>query len=284
MKSFLFSTALCLFVFLATNAQESSLLWRISGNGLSEPSYIYGTIHLICPQDYSMKSKVKACFAETQQVYLEVDFDDPQMMQKMMSMSMLTNGETARDYLTDEEYAYLDDKFKNTIGTGMAQLQVMKPLILLSMSYISILQCQPVSFETVFVEMAKEEDKEVLGLESLEQQMSFFNEIPLTEQFKMVSDIVKQEDKARDEFNTLVKIYNSENIKGLLEFMDESEWSMEKYEEILIHGRNKDWASKLDSIAKEKPTFFAVGAGHLAGENGWLSLLEKKGYNVEAVK
>ncbi|MGQ1785174.1 TraB/GumN family protein [Saccharicrinis sp. GN24d3] len=284
MKSFLFSTALCLFVFLATNAQESSLLWRISGNGLSEPSYIYGTIHLICPQDYSMKSKVKACFAETQQVYLEVDFDDPQMMQKMMSMSMLTNGETARDYLTDEEYAYLDDKFKNTIGTGMAQLQVMKPLILLSMSYISILQCQPVSFETVFVEMAKEDDKEVLGLETLEQQMSFFNEIPLTEQFKMVSDIVKQEDKARDEFNTLVKIYNSENIKGLLEFMDESEWSMEKYEEILIHGRNKDWASKLDSIAKEKPTFFAVGAGHLAGENGWLSLLEKKGYNVEAVK
>ncbi len=150
MKRLFILLAFGLSLFFSADAQESSLLWRVSGNGLSEPSYIYGTIHLICPQDFLMKDNVKSAFSSTKQVYLEIDFDDPQMMQKMMGMSMMTDGKTAKDYLTDEEYLLLDSKFKAKLGAGMDKLQTMKPLMLLSMSYMTILKCQPTSFETIF--------------------------------------------------------------------------------------------------------------------------------------
>lgn len=285
MKGVFILFALILFAFGQLNAQASSLLWKISGNGLSQASYIYGTIHIICPQDFVMSNKVKTTFAETEQLYLELDFDDPQIMQEMMQLSMLPNGKTAKDYLTSEEYSLLDTKFKNALGTGMDQLQSMKPLMLLSMSYMALLKCHPISFENVFATMAKEENKEVLGLETVEYQMSVFDAIPVAEQFKMIVSILEQEDKAIDEFNTLVRIYNEENIKGMLKLMkNDSEWNLKKYSDKLVNNRNNEWAEKFDGIAKEKSTFFAVGAGHLAGEKGWLNLLKNKGYKVEPIK
>lgn len=284
MKSLFLTLTLSLFIFIGSFAQESSLLWKVTGNGLSKPSYIYGTIHLICPQDYSMDEVVKTSFSETEQLFLELDFDDPEMMQNMMALSVMTDGKTAKDYLTDEEYTLLDNKFKSTLGAGMAQLQTLKPLMLLSMSYMSILKCQPMSFETVFVGMAKEENKEVLGLETVEYQFSVFEEIPAAEQFKMIASILNDESAALEEFDALVKMYNSQDIIGLLELMDDSEWNMKKYEDALINNRNIEWAKKFATIAEAKSTFFAVGAGHLAGNKGWLALLKEKGYKVEAVK
>jgi uncharacterized protein YbaP (TraB family) len=282
---FLTSLALVMLVFNVTFAQkEPSLLWKVSGNGLTEPSYIYGTIHIICPQDYHMREAIKTAFAQTKQVYLEIDFDNPQIMQKMMASSLLTNGKTAKDYLTDEQYQILDKNFKNTIGIGMNQLQTLKPLMLLSMSYVSMISCQPQSFETIFVNMSKNQNKEVLGLETVDFQMGIFDQIPLGMQYKMIADIVKQKDKALLEFKELVSIYKHEDIEGLLHLMNTSEWNFDGFEDILINNRNKTWADKFPEITKEKSTFFAVGAGHLAGEKGWLQLLKDKGYNVEAIK
>jgi uncharacterized protein YbaP (TraB family) len=282
----LITTLLFAACFLGTIAAQnkSSLLWKISGNGLTEPSYIYGTIHIICPQDYHMRDAIKTAFAQTKQVYLEIDFDNPKMMQKMMASSMLTNGKTARDYLSEEEYQILDANFKNTLGMGMNQLQTLKPLILLSMSYISLIACQPQSFEATFVNMAKTQNKEVLGLETVDFQMGIFDKIPLDMQYKMIADIVKQKDKALLEFKELVSIYKQENIEGLLDLMNTSEWNFDDFEDILINNRNKTWTDKFTEIANENSTFFAVGAGHLAGEKGWLQLLKNKGYIVEAIK
>jgi len=268
----------------AFSQTESSLLWKINGNGLEKPSYVYGTIHVICPQDYIMADKVKKAFSESDQVYLELDFDDPEMMQKIMGLSMLGNGKTAKDYLSEEEYKLLDEKFNSAIGIPMAQLQVMKPLMLLSMSYMAIIKCQPMSFETVFSNMAKTENKELKGLETIEYQMSIFDKIPYTLQYKMIADLLKKEIKAQEEFNALIALYKKEDIDGLLNSMHDSEWNLEDFEESLIYNRNKEWVEKFDKIANEKSTFIAVGAGHLAGEKGFLNLLKEKGYTVEAVK
>jgi uncharacterized protein YbaP (TraB family) len=284
MKKLLITCVLFVAIVFGSIAQDSSLLWKVSGNGIEEPSYIFGTIHLICPQDYSMRDEIKNAFASVSQVYLELDFDDPQMMQKMMGMALLTNGKTAKDYLTDDEYLLLDAKFKSKIGVGMAQLQNMKPIMLLSMSYMSMLSCQPMSFETIFANMAIEQSKEVLGLETVEYQMGVFDEIPLDEQYDMIADMMRQEDKALNEFQDLVAVYKQEDIEGLLKLMEDSEWSMDDYVDAMINKRNKEWADKFDMIAKEKSTFFAVGAGHLGGKKGWLQLLKDKGYTVVPIR
>ncbi len=283
MKKLLITCVFFIVIVFGSIAQDTSLLWKVSGNGIKEPSYIFGTIHLICPQDYSMRDEIKDAFASVSQIYLEIDFDDPHMMQQMMGMAMLTNGKTAKDYLTDEEYQLLDAKFKSKIGAGMAQLQSMKPIMLLSMSYMSMLSCQPISFETIFANMAKEQNKEVYGLETIEYQMGIFDQIPLDEQYEIIADMMRQEDKALSEFQDLVAVYKQEDIEGLLKLMEDSEWSMDNYVDAMINKRNKEWAAKFDTIAKEKSTFFAVGAGHLGGKEGWLQLLKEKGYTVVPV-
>ena len=155
--------------------------------------------------------------------------------------------------------------------------------MLLSMSYMSLLACQPQSFETVFVGMASAEDKEVKGLETLEYQLGIFDNIPLEEQYKMIADIVRKEEVAVSEFKHMVQLYKEEKITELLKLMDSSEWNYSEYEDILINNRNKNWATKFGDIAKEKSTFFAVGAAHLAGSEGLLNLLKDKGYKVDAI-
>ena len=53
---------------------------------------------------------------------------------------------------------------------------------------------------------------------------------------------------------------------------------------MLLNNRNKNWISKIDKYVKQKPTFIAVGAAHLGGQNGVISLLKKQGFKVEPVR
>jgi uncharacterized protein YbaP (TraB family) len=84
---------------------------------------------------------------------------------------------------------------------------------------------------------------------------------------------------------TMMELYDDENIQALLELINDDRYSaMSEHQDLLLSERNKKWIHKIESFAKDKPTFFGVGAGHLAGENGVITLLRKKGYRVTAVR
>jgi uncharacterized protein YbaP (TraB family) len=86
----LFLIQLCTILSMATIfAQENSVLWKISGNNLKADSYLLGTIHILCPEDFVMHDKVKRVIGEVDQVIFEVDLFNPEntalMQQRMMS-------------------------------------------------------------------------------------------------------------------------------------------------------------------------------------------------------
>src|SRR5690554_7893962 len=60
-----------------TQAQEQSLLWKVSGKDLSSPSYVYGTMHMLCAQDFQMPEKLQSALAESQTLVLELNPMDP---------------------------------------------------------------------------------------------------------------------------------------------------------------------------------------------------------------
>ncbi|MEM9932872.1 MAG: TraB/GumN family protein, partial [Bacteroidota bacterium] len=78
-------------------------------------------------------------------------------------------------------------------------------------------------------------------------------------------------------------LYKNEDVEGLYAY---TEAYMENPEEIeaMITNRNESWISRIGEIASDKSTFFGVGAGHLGGEKGLISLLKEAGYEVEAVR
>ncbi len=105
---------LCVSGVRAQTPSEKSLLWEISGKDLPAPSYLFGTIHLICPNDFELTDSLKRAFASTVQVALEMDMDDPGMMAAMTKTMFMNNGTTLKGLLSENEFSRLDKFYKDS--------------------------------------------------------------------------------------------------------------------------------------------------------------------------
>jgi uncharacterized protein YbaP (TraB family) len=86
-------------------------------------------------------------------------------------------------------------------------------------------------------------------------------------------------------FQKLMQLYDSENIEGMESLMQKDiNLTTSKHKDKMLDNRNKNWIPKIEEFSKVQPTFYGVGAAHLAGENGVIKLLRKAGYTVTAVK
>lgn len=273
--------------FVATKAQDKALLYEVTGAGLTKPSYLYGTFHMVCPTDLTITDAIKKAVGESQQVFLELDMDDPNMMGEMQKAMMMPAGKSIKDLLKPDDYTVLDTYLKQKMNIGLAQMGMLKPIALLSMMYMTVLPCQPASYDLTFAQMAATEKKEVLGLENLSTQLSALEKIPMEEQLKGLVDMARKPEAAKKEFTDFITLYKSHDISKLMSAMKTSEFSggdFSQYEESLLNERNASWIPVIEKAAKEKPTFFAFGAGHLGNDKGVINLLRKKGYTVKAVE
>lgn len=286
MKSLTHKTYFFLLIFFfmgfTSFAQETSLLWKISGNGLSKESYLFGTIHIICAEDFLMDSRIEAALAHSEGLLLELDLSDPQMAMKMQQQSLNEGMKNIQSELTKEDTELLDRFFTENYGAGIAQLGILKPFVLSSMALLKSIPCEDVkSYETFFMEKAKAQTKSIEGLETVELQMGIFDQIPAAVQLEELVKMIKEESGA-DEFRKLVSTYLTEDIQGLFDVMN-ADGMMNNYRNILLDNRNKNWIPILQEKMKQKSQFIAVGGGHLGGEIGVVELLRKAGFTVTPI-
>src|SRR5512138_1785036 len=83
---------------------ENSLLWEISGNGLTKPSYLYGTIHMICKEDAMIGDSLVSAIQKSDRVYFEVDMDNLMEMLTAFKDFKMRNDTTLADLLSKEDY------------------------------------------------------------------------------------------------------------------------------------------------------------------------------------
>jgi uncharacterized protein YbaP (TraB family) len=131
---------------------------------------------------------------------------------------------------------------------------------------------------------AHELEKEILGIESISEQIGYIDSIPLKEQVNILMVSVSDLGEARKEFRKLVDVYKSRDIEKISSYIIESSEEYQQFGNYLLVARNKSWIPRFVNIANEHKAFIAVGAGHLGGESGVVSLLRKEGYLVEEVK
>lgn len=262
---------------------ESSLLWKISGNGLKEPSYLFGTIHITC--DATLADKVKTALDKTQQLCLELDMDDPTMQVEMMNSMMMQNGVTMKSLAKPEDFKAVDAFLTANVGFSAEMLNTVKPFMVTAMLYPKMLNCEMQSVEAELIKIAKAQNEEVIGLETVGEQLAVFDAIPYQEQMNELVITAKdnmQRDKA--ELAEMMTLYKSENVEAMISFTEKSPNAMtSKYSDVLLKKRNQNWISRMTAIATNKPTFFGVGAAHLGGKDGVIALLRKAGFTVEAV-
>jgi uncharacterized protein YbaP (TraB family) len=276
--------ALTLFTFQMEGQNlECSLLWKISGNGLKEASYVFGTIHITC--DDKLPPKAIIAMEETKQLYLELDMDDPALQQSMMVGMMMKNGTTLTSLSSESDFKIVDDFLKKELGFSAQMFNTIKPFMISAMLYPKMIDCEMQSVEGSLMKISKEQNEEILGLETVQEQLAVFDAIPYEVQMKELIKTAKSNlDNDKTEMDSMLKIYKSEDINAMVALMKESKNEItSKFEGLLLTDRNKKWIPKIETIARETPTFFGVGAGHLGSENGVIQLLRKAGYTVEAV-
>lgn len=270
--------------FNAVGQTENSLLWKISGNELAEESYLFGTIHLICPDEFMMDNRIMKAFENTGQLVMELDMDDPTMQQKMQQLSLNPGMKNLAPQIKEEYKDALNQFLMDNYGATISQFGVLKPFVLSGMIMLKQLPCEQVeSYELFFANLAAEQQKEILGLETVEFQMQVFDQIPVDYQLDELGKMVTGDDTQK-EFAKMIEAYQAEDLDQLYEMIAEAGTMAGDFAEIMLDGRNEEWIDDMERLMKEKATFFAVGAGHLVGENGVISLLGKAGYKVEPMK
>ncbi|MEX2511761.1 MAG: TraB/GumN family protein [Cyclobacteriaceae bacterium] len=273
---------ICSFIFSSIEVfgQTEGVFWEISGDELKSSSYLFGTIHLICEQDYILGQKVKEKLLESETLILEVDMDDPNLALSMMSKMHNEGGEEITDFLSEQEYRETRELLKERTGMDIDKMKSLRPMMLMSFLYPSLLECETKSFENELMIIAKSQNKSVLGLESVDDQLSLFDKIPLDEQYQSFYEYAGNLDKGKKEFRRLIDTYKKEEIALLVEIVSESP-EYREYQDILLDQRNKNWMEPMQSMMREGSMFFAVGAGHLGGETGLIHLLKEKGYTLK---
>ncbi|MEO1437210.1 MAG: TraB/GumN family protein, partial [Bacteroidota bacterium] len=139
------------------------------------------------------------------------------------------------------------------------------------------------SFEFTFVEMATKAQMEIHGLESVQDQLSIFDQISYSEQAKDVKDMLHNEQKYLDLYDDMIELYKLEDMNALYHIVAEG-MDGENEAALLLDKRNQAWIAEISTLAKAKPTFFGVGAAHLGGEQGVIELLKKAGYSITPVE
>jgi len=283
----LLSVLTCITVLAQQKGQnDHSLLWQISGKGLSRPSYLFGTIHIICAGDYLWTDKMKESLNESDKVCFEMNLSDPSLMMQVAAGLIDKSGKKLNDYFTPEQYKLLQQYIKDSIGMDITMFEQMKPIFLetLMSTKTSVTCVDPVSYEETIAKAATADKKEIMGLETAADQLQALETIPIDSVIKDITDVLQGKDQDdKQEYKQLITAYKQQDLPALYGLITKSKDAGEDMGP-LLDDRNKKWITIMNDKMKQSSVFFAVGAGHLYGDNGVISLLEKHGYKVLPVK
>jgi len=260
-------------------------LWEVSGNGLQKPSFLFGTFHLLCKDDIHFSDQLKKAMQSSDEIYMELDMDDPSIMLSGMLYMNMQNDKKLEDLYTPGEYKRLQNYFSDTLKVPLMMLDKAKPYFLVALLYPRMMNCKnPSGVEEELVKIAKEDKKEIKGLETMQFQASVFDSIPYKWQAQELLKNIDSFSVYKNEFQSMLEFYKNQNLDSLKNVISKSETGSDKYDDLLLNNRNKNWVKQLDQIMKNESVFVAVGTGHLLGEKGLINLLRHQGYTVQPLE
>lgn len=284
-------TSLVLLCVISANAQ---ILFKVEGNGLESPSYIFGTHHL-APLSVIDKVGAGEAFTESEQVIGEIDMTQDQMAlgMAMQPHMMAPADSTLSKVISPEDFAIINENFKKwapTPGMDLSMLDMMKPMVATSMVAMGMASEAMPGFnpqeqlDSYFQLQGKNRGKTITPLETPDYQASvLFDSTPIAFQAEALVEMLKDPSKAMESTKALTAAYEAEDLDKMLS-LSEADDEHPEFMIALLDRRNADWLTKLPDMISKAPSFIAVGALHLAGDKGIVEGLRKLGYTVTPVK
>lgn len=269
---------------LASNKDSNSLLWEITGKGLQKPSYLFGTFHMMCSSDIHFSENLKTALISTNEVYFEMDLDDLSEMMSALFLMNMQHGQTLKDLYDSANYVKVQRFFQDTLLLPFVALQRMKPAFLESMLFTKMLPCSQLSgVDEELLKIAAANKKQVRGFETMAFQAAVFDSIPYQLQAGSLLQSIDSLQWGKVKFQRMLDTYKRQQLDSLEVLLQEDNGLDAMNEELLLNSRNRNWVVKLNTILKSQAIFVAVGAAHLVGKNGLLSLLRIEGYGLRPI-
>ncbi|MGM9812842.1 MAG: TraB/GumN family protein [Muribaculaceae bacterium] len=279
---------------------SAQLLWKVSGNGLSKPSYLFGTCHVATVKMTDSIPGFNDALANCDAVYGEIEKADIANAQQAMMAAIMAPADSTLSKVIDPATLAKTDSLFRAATQGMvsiSQLETLKPayvstqlaLIMLMESFPGFNPMEQIDF--AIQGKATQLGKELGGFETTEFQLNLLYGKPIKEQAESLSRTLAKLDSAKAAGIELANAYKAQDLNAVYEAImkeqcesDEPEWKKQRNMDELIYNRNAVWAKKLQELMPTKSILVVVGAGHLPGEKGLIDLLQKAGYSVQPVK
>ena len=294
------STLTVLLLLLSCNnptiGNDNTLLWKISGNGLEKPSWIFGTHHLVPLTFLDSIAGIREAFDSSEQTVGELDMGNmTQMQMEIMQRAMMPQETSYETLMNEADRAKLDSTLTSLLGMGLAQFGRFRPAMLQNLISVTLYQqYYPTlsggkGLDQYFQEEALKRNRPVVGLENTDDQIRLLLEMQsLERQAALLACMVNHPELLKEEMDQLQQAYLAQDLEALRALYTEEEpddpcpaTDEEKY--ALNGARNEKWLEKLPTIMAEHSSFIAVGCLHLPGEEGVIEGLRKLGYKVEPV-
>lgn len=285
MKCFLAGLVLATPFLGSAQQLEQALLWRISGNGLERPGYIYGTVHSKDDRAYTYVTAVKDAMQQVNTVAGELDLDASRKgAASLMSRMLMPDDQRLEDLYKKKDWAKVDAFLKTELGFMAVMVQRMKPFfVMATLTEKAMGGKREMVLDEYLMSHAKASAHRTIGLETLDEQLRAMDVLPLKEQAAMLLDHVTG-NTAHELLDSMLDAYAEQDIDALMHISQKSGSMPEKMERALLTDRNVVLTHRLDSVLRsDGSTMLLVGAAHLPGDAGILQLLRAKGYSMEAV-
>ena len=250
--------------------------------------YLFGTVHILKPGLTWFDEAVKDSFDASDELVVEMIKPDPAVMAKIVSeLAIDKSGISLRDKLAADDRADYEAALTK-FDLPVTAFDPLDPWFAsVNLSLVPLMRngyAADQGVEDELMAQAAARAIKITGLETPEQQLGFFDNLPEDVQIRFLNFTVDTIDESAYDMEQMVAEWANANIDALGELMNAGLEDKILYETLLVN-RNASWAEWVDQrMAKPGTVFLAVGAGHLAGESSLQALLAKKGLVAERIE
>jgi len=264
-------------------AQEKSFLWKVQSE--KNTVYILGSAHFLKKENYPLKAAIEQAYEKAKKLVLEIDLQSAAQENTLILQRGLYHDKTLQQTVSRETFSLVESRAQE-FGLPVAALNRFKPwsaamtLVTLKLNKLGFDQKHGV--DRHFFDRAKKDQKDVLGLETLEYQIGIFDQMPASDQEQMLRRTMKDLDLLEKELDRLIQAWLSGDIKTLETLLLESFREYPKMHRKLLLDRNRQWVPAIENyLSQGEPYLIVVGAAHLVGKGGVIELLKNRGYIAE---
>ena len=279
---------LCVFAAstLADDRAHPVTLWQVKGK--SNSIYLLGSIHLLREQDHPLPGVIDQAYEDAEVLVMELDMDDLDPAYTQMAFSragVMTDGTTLRDLMGDDAYAQAEEAAA-VVDVPLDMLAQSEPWLAAMTAEIMLLYrigFNPMlGVEMTMTSRAARDGKPIEGLETIDEQLSFLDGLPIDAQSDMLIQVLIEGVELSESIDAIIDAWHEGDTALLEGTLLSSMEEQEELSEVLIFARNRRWADTIAGwIDDDRDYLVIVGALHLVGESGVPALLENRGLGIQ---